>query len=101
MKFDLEYGPLSDTALATDDRFHSSRINIGNFSKLDILLYSYILPYALFRYFLSEWKCRSKLLAYLSSSAAKLRWSQDLSFVGSQLPTTVTTITFYSVSSSL
>ena len=51
MKFDLEYGPLSDTALATDDRFHSSRINIGNFSKLDILLYSYILPYALLQYF--------------------------------------------------
>ena len=53
------------------------------------------------REFLSEWKCRSKLLAYLSTSAAKLRWSQDLSFVGPQLSTTVTTITFYSVSSSL
>ena len=51
MKFDLEYGLLLHTAHVTDDRFHSSRINIGNFSKLDILLYSYILSYTLLQYF--------------------------------------------------
>ena len=51
MKFDLEYGLLLHTAHVSDDRFHSSRINIGNFSKLDILLYSYILSYTLLQYF--------------------------------------------------
>ena len=30
----------------------------------------------LFKECLSEWECRFKLLAYLSGSAAKLRWSQ-------------------------
>ena len=75
-KFDLKYGPLSRTARMPDCGFRSSSINIGNSNKPDILVSSCIL---------SEWKYRSKLLAYLSSLFMFIKLSSKIKIVsGSQ-----------------